>query len=111
MTTSVLELQRARNQLATFCRRRNRLSRGVREWRVSEDGGEFVIAEVDTRNAHSSPLLRLHFENGRWLLAVPAAGGWQPYPPRPEVAGIEAVIDELEQAPLHVHWGKTGVSG
>jgi hypothetical protein len=111
MTTSVLELQRARNQLATFCSRRNRLSRGVCEWRVSEDNGEFVIAEVDMRNAHSSPLLRLHFANGRWLLAVPAAGGWQPYPPRPEVAGIDAVIDELEQAPLHVHWGKTGVSG
>jgi hypothetical protein len=54
--------------------------------------------------------LRLHLENGRWLLSVPSAGGWQPYPPRPEAAGIEAVIDELEQAPLHVHWGRTGVS-
>ena len=110
MTTLVLELQRARNQLVTFCRQRNALSRGVREWRVSEDSGGFVVTEVDTRNAHSSPVLRLHLENGRWLLSVPSAGGWQPYPPRPEAAGIEAVIDELEQAPLHVHWGKTGVS-
>lgn len=110
MTTPVLELQRARKQLATFCRQRNTLSRGVREWCVSEECGGFVIAEVDTRNAHSSPVLRLHFENGRWLLSVPSAGGWQPYSPRPEAAGIEAVIDEIEQAPLHVHWGKTGVS-
>jgi len=110
MTTSVLELQRARNRLAAFCRQRNRLSRGAREWRVSEESDGFVIIEVDTLNAHDSPVLRLHYEDGRWLLVVPSAVGWQPYPPRPEVAGIEAVIDELEQAPLHVHWGKTGGS-
>jgi hypothetical protein len=98
-----LELQRARRHLEDFCRRRNALSNSGSEWCLSQAGGGFLLSQAcgDT----VTDVLRLQFTAGRWLLSMPAAGGWRPYPPRPEVEDIESVVAELEQAPLHVHWG------
>ena len=103
MTTSELEVQRARRYLADFCRRRNTLA-GAGQWRLSEQDDALVVDELESPGGRRSPVLRLRFERGRWFLEVPAAGGWRPYPPRPEAPGIEVVVNELEQAPLHVHW-------
>jgi len=101
MTLSELELQRARKQLETCCRQRNAQGNDAARWCLSEAGGAFEIREC----AGDSAVLRLCFQDGRWLLFVPAAeGGWRSYPPRPEAATIDAVINELEQAPLHIHW-------
>jgi len=101
MNLSVLELQRARKHLETCCHRRNAQRSDVARWCLGEEGGAFEIREC----AGDTVVVRLCFQDGRWLLLVPAAeGGWRPYPPRPEAATIDAVIDELEQAPLHIHW-------
>jgi hypothetical protein len=102
MTIAVLELQRARKHLEAFCRRRNALSNSGSQWRLNHNSGGFVLIRGDAGAA--SAAVKLQFAAGRWLLSVPAAGGWQPYPPRPEAEDIKSVIDELEQAPLHVHW-------
>jgi hypothetical protein len=103
VTTSELEVQRARRCLADFCRRRNTLP-GVGRWRLNERDDGLVVDELESPDGRRSPVLRLRFEGGRWFLDVPAAGGWRPYPPRPEASSIEVVVNELEQAPLHVHW-------
>ena len=105
---SLLELQRARKCLENFCRQRNGSGRLGPQWCLSQDGSEFTISEYSAGNAKHmvTPLLQLCFEGGRWLLFVSSADGrWQAYAPRPEVNSIESVIEELGQAPLHVHWG------
>lgn len=100
-----LELQRARKQLEAFCRQRNRSGMVGSEWCLSQHGSEFLISEYGARHK-AAPVLRLRFDDGRWFLSVPLAGDrWQAYAPRPEACSIDAVIKELEQAPLHVHWG------
>lgn len=99
MTLVSLELQRARKQLQVFCEHRNAGLNSGPDWRLSEDSGCLQILLQD------AVVLRLVPEQGRWRLLVPQSGrGWQAYPPRPEADNIEAVIEELEQAPLHVHW-------
>jgi hypothetical protein len=100
MRVSVLELQRARKDLEAWCRRRNAVRPGVSGWCLSVQGETFVIFEC----ADSTPVLRLCYADSGWRLFVPAGGGWQPYPARPEIATIAALVEELEQAPLHIHW-------
>jgi hypothetical protein len=102
MTIAVLEIQRARKYLAAFCREQNSLSNSRPKWRLNHDSGGFLLSQ--TGEGGVTDILRLHLASGRWLLLVPAAGGWRPYPPRPEAEHIEAIIDELEQAPLYLHW-------
>jgi hypothetical protein len=104
VTVVVLELQRARKHLEDFCQRRNALAVSGSNWCLrQEGGGTFLLSQAVADTA--TEVLRLQFAAGRWLLSVPAVGGWRPYPPRPEAQDIESVIDELEQAPIHVHWG------
>jgi hypothetical protein len=103
MTVALLELQRARNRLAAFCRRHNVLPTSTAEWRLHEYSDGFLLSQGGAGSAVDA--VRLQFTAGRWLLSVPAPNGWRPYPPRPAADDIESVIDELEQAPLHVHWG------
>ncbi len=104
VTIVVFELQRARKHLEDFCQRRNALANSGSNWCLrQEDSSAFLLSQAVAESA--TEVLRLQFVAGRWLLSVPAAGGWRPYPPRPEAEDIESVVDELEQAPLHVHWG------
>lgn len=78
--------------------------------RCQQEGDSLLITEV-TRSDQSSgversrPLVKLDYRDNRWFLFWPQeGGGWQPWPHLPEAASVQAVIDELEQAPLHVHW-------
>lgn len=101
MNLSELEQQRVRKRLDAWCRRRNAALNDGPRWCLSGEGGEFTIREC----CGGERLLRLCFSSGSWRLFVPRAdSGWLPYPARPEVASVDAVIDELEQAPLHIHW-------
>ena len=112
MTIGLLELQRARRMLDDFCARRNAASTGhVSRLRCRQTGDRLLIEEsVPPENADDSggfrALVQLSYESGRWYLFWSQGGGdWRPYPHLPEVDTIQAVVDELEQAPLHVHWG------
>ena len=112
MTVSVLELQRARKVLDEFCARRNSLMSGsVARLRCSQEGDRLLIGETaqleKTNDAgRFRALVQLSYEDSRWHLFWPLqGGGWRPYPHLPQVDSIQAVVDELEQAPLHVHWG------
>lgn len=101
MTQPLLELQRARKRLDAFCRLRAVSQGAGSQWRLDAAGNELVLSAAD---AGGGPVLRLRFEGGRWMVSVPAGGQWRPYPPLPEAAGIESIMHELEQAPLHIHW-------
>ena len=108
MNPSLLELRRARKRLEAFCRERNYSGRAGPTWCLSQNDTAFVISERTPGCAEHEavPVLRLCFDDGRWFLSVPtAAGRWRAYPPRPEADSIDVVIEDLEQAPLHVHWG------
>ena len=111
MTVSVLELQRARKVLDEFCARRNALlSAPAARLRCRREGDKLLIGETVQRektrdNGRFQALVQLCYKAGRWYLFWPQAGGdWRPYPPLPHTDTIQAVVEELEQAPLHVHW-------
>lgn len=101
MPHAVLELQRARRELERFCHRRNASTGGDVAWRLVRAGNDWFIHGP---LGGGGPLLRLRFADDRWLVFVPAGEAWRPYPPLPEATAVTAVIDELEQEPLHVHW-------
>lgn len=94
---NALELQRARRRLEDWCRRRNTAAADA--WYPQAGEGGLLL-----RDASGAAVLRLCCGAAGWQLSVPSAAGWHPYPPLPEADGIDAVIAELEQAPLHVHW-------
>jgi len=112
MPVSVLELQRARRALDEFCARRNALvPRSVARLCCHRDGDRLLIGEAtELAKGNGSggfrALVQLSYQDGRWHLFWPLEGGdWRPYPHLPGVDSIQAVVEELEQAPLHVHWG------
>ena len=111
MTVRVLELQRARKVLDEFCARRNALLSGSAALLCcSQEGGRLLIGETAPLEktgvtGRFRALVRLSYKDGRWHLFWPLQGGaWRPYPHLPQVETIQAVVEELEQAPLHVHW-------
>ena len=94
-----LELRRAVRLLDGFCRQRN-LQPGVTPLVYRRQGACLYLAETG-----GPDLLRLCLKGRGWQLHWPRAGGdWQPWPHLPEYTDLQGIADELEQAPLHVHW-------
>ena len=111
MSVSLLELQRARKVLNEFCARRNSLmSDSVARLLCCQQGDRLLIGEIarprkTNDGGRFRALVQLSYEDGRWHLFWPLKeGAWRPYPHLPQVDRIQAVVEELERAPLHVHW-------
>jgi len=110
MSVSHLELKRARKLLESFCERRSASSGSNARLSCQQEGDSLLIAEVTRPDKPSDierfqPLVKLDYRNDRWFLFwSQEGGGWKPWPHLPEAESVQAIIDELEQAPLHVHW-------
>ena len=110
MSVSLLELQRARKLLESFCERRSAWSGSNAKLRCQQEGDSLLIGEVCRPDRPSGgggfrPLVKVACRNERWFLFWRQEGvGWQIWPHLPEAGSVEMIIDELEQAPLHVHW-------
>ena len=110
MSVSVLEFQRARRVLEEFCTRRNaRLPATAGRLMCRQEGDSLLIGETARQKEtvdgdHFQALVQLSYQAGSWSLYWPQEGGWRPYPHLPQAGTIQAVVEELEQAPLHVHW-------
>jgi hypothetical protein len=105
MWLGTLEVERARRALEAFCVRRNRVQNSGLACR--RDGNDLVVLERSGAAAGGvRELVRLSYREGAWRVYWPRGNGvWEPYAPLPLSEKIERVVDELEQAPLHVHWG------
>jgi hypothetical protein len=110
VSISALEIRRARKALDAFCAQRNTLSSGSERLVCDQQQnallvGQYVPPENEGNPQHFRALVRLSYEQGCWRVFLSnSGGGWQPYPPLPEADNVQAIIEELEQAPLHVHW-------
>ena len=112
MSIDVLEVQRARKVLQAFCARRNQSRSPSQAHLVCRAEGD-VIEMLETggsdragRPGDGYALLRLCYERGVWRIYWwRDTCAWEPYPHLPAADTVNRVIDELEQAPLHVHWG------
>jgi hypothetical protein len=111
VSIEVLEVQRARKALQAFCARRNQ-SRSASQARLVCISEGNVVDVLETggaggqgRPADAHALLRLCYEREVWRIYWwRDTCTWEPYPQLPETDSVNRVIDELEQAPLHVHW-------
>ena len=109
-TVSLLEIQRARKLLQSFCERRSASSGSNAQLSCQQQGDSLLIGEVAAADSpsgagHFRPLVKLDYRNDRWLLFWSrGSGDWQPWPHLSEAESVQMIIDELEQAPLHVHW-------
>ena len=112
MSPASIELQRARRALDSFCARHNNgpAATGARlSCRRHGDGLEIVETaagdppgDTEARRA----LVRLTRADRHWrVFWARGEGNWEPYPYLRETDSVDRVIDELERAPLHVHWG------
>ncbi len=97
MSISILAMQRARKQLNTFCVQR------------SGTGNELACLPEDDSlllQYNGRALVKLQLEDAQWHIFWRRDDGqWAPWPHLPVCDDIQRVIEELEQAPLHVHWG------
>lgn len=107
-----LELQRARQALERFCATRNSAQPNTDRSLCCEQHGDTLVLAESRRPAGSGgppvyvPLVRINYRDGDWLLYWRASGDeWTPYPHLPVTDSVQRIVDELEQAPLHVHWG------
>ena len=103
MNISVLELRRAEIMLNAFCDRRNRLvTRMDGRLRCRRRSDELFIGDSEPFRS----IVKLSYEGNGWRVYVRLdSGRWKAYPHLPHADDLQAVIDEFEQAPLHVHWG------
>ena len=67
---------------------------------------ESTLVDKTDDSGRFRALVRISYEDGRWYLFWPQhSGAWRPFPHPPRADTIQAVVEALEQAPLHVHWG------
>jgi hypothetical protein len=96
MSVSLLASQRARKQLDAFCLQRSQPGSELR-CRVEDDS---LILQYN-----GQAVVRLQPDGNRWrIFWCRDDRQWSPWPHLPVCDDIRQVIDELEQAPLHVHW-------
>lgn len=96
MSVSVLALQRARKQLEAFCAARQGPGSKL-HCQLQDDS---LILQ---QNGQS--LVRLRLDGTQWKVFWRRDDTqWEPWPHLPACHDIQRVIEELEQAPLHIHW-------
>ncbi len=112
MFPASLELQRARKALETFCARHNSsLAAAGARLSCRRHGDELEIVETAAGQQQADgecprALVRLTRVDALWrVFWARGDGTWEPYPYLLQTDSVETVINELEQAPLHVHWG------
>ena len=97
MSLGILALQRARKQLEAFCRQHS-VPGGELGCRCEDDS---LFLQYEGR-----AVVRVQLSEARWHIFWQGADGqWLPWPHLPVCDDIQQVIEQLEQAPLHVHWG------
>jgi len=96
MSISLLALQRARKQLEVFCHQR------------SCSGNELYCQTEDDSlilQHNGQSLVRLQFDGTQWHIFWRRDNKqWILWPHLPVCNTIQRAIEELEQAPLHIHW-------
>lgn len=112
MAVVSLEIKRARQALERFCAERNSALQNTGRFLCCQQQDDALVLAESSGPAASAvpavsiPLVRLHYRDARWFLYWRTPGGaWAPYPHLPETDNVQRIVDELEQAPLHVHWG------
>jgi len=96
MSVSNLDLQRAKKQLEAFCVERS-----------SPDNTLSCLSDNESlllkRNAQV--LVRVQRDGTQWRIFWRRnKGQWVPWPHLPVCDDIQQVIEQLDQAPLHIHW-------
>lgn len=99
-----IEFQRARGALEGYCCKLN-VSRNTRSLLVESSPPCLLLSELDGNNGQPHPQLKCCLQEGAWNVYYPGReGAWNVYANLPEVREFQQLIDELERAPLHVHW-------
>ena len=107
-----MPLLRAHKQLDDFCRQRNlQAGMAVDSLCCLQDSDNTLILlrkrspDQNSGAGNRQVLFRLVLNGLQWQLYWPRENGeWEPYSQLPAATDIKQVIEELEQAPLHVHW-------
>ena len=99
-----LEFLRARVALENYCRNQNALHQ-TQSLVAEPSPPDLLLCQFDGQNESASPQLKCCLRDGKWLVYYPGhEGDWNVYPNLPVTEDFQQVIDELERAPLHVHW-------
>lgn len=99
-----IAFQRARHVLEGYCSQQNEF-RKTRSLLVESSPPCLLLSERDRKNGQAHPQLKCCLQADAWNLYYPGReGDWNIYSSLPEVRDIQQLIDELERAPLHVHW-------
>lgn len=97
MNVSLLALRRARKQLDAFCAQRCRPGNEL----VCRTEGDSLVLQ---HNGQSQ--VRVQLNGAQWsLFWMREDGQWETWPLLPVCEEIQQVIEALQQAPLHIHWG------
>ncbi|VAW77665.1 hypothetical protein MNBD_GAMMA15-1461 [hydrothermal vent metagenome] len=96
MNVSNLALQRAKRQLESFCVERS-------------CPGDTLTCLLENDSLllanNEQALVRLQLDGARWRIFWRRdKGQWEPWPHLPVCDDMQQVIEQLDQAPLHVHW-------
>jgi len=97
VSLGVLALQRARKQLEAFCAQR---SGPTSVLTCRPEGGDSLLLQHNGR-----ALVRMQLDGVQWRVFWHRDDAqWVAWPHLPVCDEFAQVIEELEQAPLHVHW-------
>lgn len=105
-----VEYRRAMRWLSGYCKQHNATGSSPRRLLCNSDAPCIMLAELmrqeDSGQVTSSVYkLKLCLDGNAWHIFYPGNdGSWKSYPNLPEASEWQRVVQELEQAPLHVHW-------